>query len=49
MGRIIAHVSVKNIFNLESAVHCNAPVDTGSAYMAFPAIWMERFGKLNSI
>jgi len=49
MGRIIAHVFAKNLFDPESVVHCDALVGTGSAHMVFPTIWKERLGKLNTI
>lgn len=49
MGRITTHVSVKNLFDPESVVRCDALVDTGSAHMVFPTVWKERLGKLNTI
>lgn len=49
MGRITAHVFVKNLFDSESVIHCDALVDTGSAHMVFPTVWKERLGKLDTI
>jgi len=49
MGRIIANVSIKNLFEQETVVNCDALVDTGAAHMVFPKAWKSRLGKLNLI
>lgn len=47
MGRIVANVAVKNLFEPETVVNCHALVDTGVAYMVFPTVWKNRLGQLN--
>lgn len=49
MGRIIANVSIKNLFEQERIINFDALVDTGAAYMVLPQAWKNRLGKLNSI
>jgi predicted aspartyl protease len=49
MGRIVANVSVKNLFEQEKIINFDALVDTGAAYMVLPQVWKNRLGKLNLI
>ena len=49
MGRIVANVSVKNLFEQDQIINCDALVDTGAAYMVLPQAWKNRLGKLNLI
>jgi predicted aspartyl protease len=49
MGRIIANVSIKSLFEPDLIVQCDALVDTGAAHMVFPKAWKSRLGKLNRI
>ena len=49
MGRIIANVSIKNLFEQEQIINCDALVDTGAAHMALPQAWKNRLGKLDLI
>ena len=49
MGRIVANVSVKNLFEQEKIINFNALIDTGAAYMVLPQVWKDRLGKLNLI
>ena len=49
MGRIVANVSVKNLFEQDKIINFDALVDTGTAYMVLPPVWKERLGNLNLI
>ncbi len=49
MGRIVVNVGIKNLFEPESSIHCDALVDTGAGYLVLPTKWKDRLGKLNSI
>ena len=49
MGRINATVRIKNIFEPESNITCDALVDTGAANMVLPAAWKQRLGRLTAI
>jgi len=49
MGRIVANVSVKNLFEQEKIINFDALIDTGAAYMVLPQVWKDRLGKLNLI
>ncbi len=49
MGRIVANVSVKNLFEQDKILNFDALVDTGAAYMVLPQAWKNRLGKLNLI
>ena len=49
MGRIVANVTVTNLFSPESIIQCDALVDTGAAQMVFPKAWKERLGRLNTV
>ncbi len=49
MGRIVTNVKIKNLFDPESIVSCDALVDTGAAFMTLPSAWKNRLGKLNKI
>ena len=46
MGRIAAHVSVRNILDPDRSIACDALVDTGAAHLVLPTAWRERLGKL---
>jgi hypothetical protein len=48
MGRIVAQVSVKNLFDPEKSLECDALVDTGSGYLALPKAWQTRLGELHT-
>ncbi|MCU0288922.1 MAG: hypothetical protein MUF15_21320 [Acidobacteria bacterium] len=49
MGRIVVNVVIKNLFDSESLINCDALVDTGAGYIVLPKDWKNRLGKLNSI
>jgi len=49
MGRIVARVAIKNLFEPEQILNCDALVDTGAAYMVLPQAWKERLGNLKRI
>ena len=49
MGRIVANVSVTNLFNKDTKINCDALVDTGSAHMVLPNAWRKRLGELNIV
>ncbi len=49
MGRIVANVRIKNLFEPENIITCDALVDTGAAYMVLPKAWKERLGKINVV
>lgn len=49
MGRIVANVRIKNLFEPENVINCDALVDTGAAYMVLPTAWKERLGKINLV
>ena len=49
MGRIVTNVKIKNLFDPESIVSCDALVDTGAAFMTLPSAWKNRLGKLSKI
>ena len=49
MGRIVANVSVKNLFEQDKIINFDALVDTGAAYMILPQAWKSRLGKLDLI
>jgi predicted aspartyl protease len=49
MGRIVVNVVIKNLFETESTISCDALVDTGSGYMVLPKKWKDRLGKLNPV
>mgnify|MGYP001616288233 FL=1 len=46
MGRIVANVRIKNLFEPENVINCDALVDTGAAYMVLPTAWKERLGTI---
>jgi predicted aspartyl protease len=48
MGRILSPVKICNAFDPEKSIHCDALVDTGSAYMVLPSAWKDRLGKLET-
>lgn len=49
MGRIVANVRIKNLFEPENIIICDALVDTGAAYMVLPKAWKERLGKIDTV
>ena len=49
MGRIVANVSITNLFDKDVCVKCDALVDTGAAYMVLPNAWKNRLGDLNTV
>lgn len=49
MGRIHATVKIKNAFEPESNITCDALVDTGAANMVLPRAWKKRLGNLTTI
>jgi len=49
MGRIVINVKIKNLFDPESIMSCDALVDTGAAFMTLPSAWKSRLGKLSKI
>ena len=49
MGRIVAQVSIENVFDRAKSVRLDALVDTGSAYMVLPNAWRDRLGDLEAI
>ena len=49
MGRINATVRIKNLFEPDSSITCDALVDTGAANMVLPATWKDRLGRLTAI
>ncbi len=49
MGRIVANILIKNLFEPDFSINCDALVDTGAAFMVLPTAWKERLGQLNSI
>ena len=49
MGRIAAHVSIKNLLEPEMLINCDALVDTGSALMVLPEAWRDRLGNLHVV
>lgn len=49
MGRIVTNVRIKNLFEQEAIITCDALVDTGAAYMVLPKEWKDRLGKINII
>ena len=49
MGRIVTNVKLKNLFDPDSVMSCDALVDTGAAFMTLPSVWKSRLGKLKKI
>ncbi|MBI4560007.1 MAG: hypothetical protein HY706_20640 [Candidatus Hydrogenedentes bacterium] len=49
MGRIAAHVWIRNLLDPREGLECDALVDTGAAYLILPKAWRERLGKLTTI
>ncbi len=49
MGRIIASVTIDNIFDSSKSLRCDALVDTGASYLVLPNAWRERLGDLQVI
>ncbi len=49
MGRIAANVTIRNLFESEEHINCDALVDTGAAYLVLPNAWKRRLGNLNTI
>jgi predicted aspartyl protease len=49
MGRIIASVTLENVFDPATTLRCDALVDTGSSHLALPAAWKDRLGELQLI
>ena len=49
MGRIMTHVTIRNLFDPEITIQCDALVDTGTAHMVLPAAWKKRLGNLNTV
>jgi predicted aspartyl protease len=49
MGRIVTHVRIRNLLDVEKVLACDALVDTGAAYMVLPKSWRERLGKLTTV
>ncbi len=49
MGRIIASVTLENVFDTSRTLRCDALVDTGSSHLALPTAWKDRLGGLQLI
>ena len=49
MGRIVSHVKIKNLFEQDAVITCDALVDTGAAFMVLPKAWKERLGKIHTV
>lgn len=49
MGRIVTNIKIKNLFDPESIVSCDALVDTGVAFLTLPSAWKNKLGKLSKI
>jgi len=49
IGRIVASVTVTNIFDEAKSIRCDALVDTGASLMTLPSAWKDRLGNLQVI
>ena len=49
MGRVVANVTVSNIFDEKNSVQCVAMVDTGASHLVLPRAWRERMGNLEQV
>jgi hypothetical protein len=49
MGRIVTQVRIENVGDESKALHCDALVDTGAAYLVLPAAWRDRLGPLEKL
>jgi predicted aspartyl protease len=49
MGRIVASVTITNIYDSSQNLRCDALVDTGASFMVLPNAWKDRLGDLEVI
>jgi predicted aspartyl protease len=49
VGRILVHVSIRNLLESDRVLTCDALVDTGSAHMVLPRAWKDRLGNLATV
>jgi predicted aspartyl protease len=49
MGRIVAAVTIENLFDAEKNIRCDALVDTGASHMLLPSAWKDRLGDLREL
>src|SRR2546421_489391 len=46
LGRIVASVTIENVFDLSKGLRCDAVVDTVASHMVLPSRWKDRLGRL---
>lgn len=49
VGRISVKVKIRNLFEPDHVLACDALVDTGSAYMVLPRVWKDDLGNLPTV
>jgi predicted aspartyl protease len=49
VGRISVKARIRNLFEPDHILTCDALVDTGSAYMVLPRAWKDRLGNLVTV
>lgn len=49
MGRISINVRIRNLLEEDTALTCDALVDTGAAHMVLPTAWKHRLGTMATI
>jgi len=49
VGRISVKARIRNLFEPDHILTCDALVDTGSAYMVLPRAWKDRLGNLPTV
>jgi predicted aspartyl protease len=49
VGRISVKARIRNLFEPDRVLTCDALVDTGSAYMVLPRAWKDRLGNLPTV
>jgi predicted aspartyl protease len=49
VGRVSVKVKIRNLFEPDHVLACDALVDTGSAYMVLPQAWKNNLGNLPTV
>ena len=49
MGRIVVEAQIENGTDSTCHIHCDALVDTGTAYLTLPKAWQARLGQLTRL
>jgi len=49
VGRISVKVRIRNLFEINHVLTCDALIDTGAGYMVLPQAWKDRLGNLPTV